>query len=212
MPMYCSQCGAQLPDGTKFCSECGKPLNNETLAVSGGSANYSIYRESSGAAMAVPVQIFVDGQQYSSVGYGRTQNIILPYGQHVLRLCIQGKSAERLVNIPQDTGCSFTIAGLSCSPEFTGSHTDNSAPTAAYIPQPAVTQTVVVNNVVHSGKEKNKWVAFLLCLFLGLIGAHRFYEGKIGTGILYLFTAGLFGIGALIDLIVILCKPNPYYV
>ncbi len=43
MPMYCSQCGAQLPDGTKFCSECGKPLNNETLAVSGGSANYSIY-------------------------------------------------------------------------------------------------------------------------------------------------------------------------
>lgn len=64
----------------------------------------------------------------------------------------------------------------------------------------------------YRGKMINKWVAFLLCLFLGGIGAHKFYEGKIGIGILYLFTIGLFGIGWLIDLIVILLKPNPYYI
>lgn len=62
------------------------------------------------------------------------------------------------------------------------------------------------------GREKNKWVAFLLCFFLGGIGAHKFYEGRVGMGILYLFTAGLFGIGWLIDIIALLCKPNPYYV
>lgn len=62
------------------------------------------------------------------------------------------------------------------------------------------------------GRAKNKWVAFFLCLFLGLLGAHKFYEGKAGMGILYIFTGGLFGIGAIIDLIIILCKPNPYYV
>ena len=61
-------------------------------------------------------------------------------------------------------------------------------------------------------KECNKWVAFFLCLFLGVIGGHKFYEGKIGMGILYLCTCGLFGIGVLVDLIVILCKPNPYYI
>ena len=58
---------------------------------------------------------------------------------------------------------------------------------------------------------KNKWVAFLLCFFLGGFGIHKFYEGKIIFGIIYLFTLGFFGVGVLIDLILIVLKPNPYY-
>lgn len=64
----------------------------------------------------------------------------------------------------------------------------------------------------YPGREKNKWVAFILCLLLGYIGAHKFYEGRVGLGILYLFTFGLFGIGWFIDCIVLLFKPNPYFV
>lgn len=67
-------------------------------------------------------------------------------------------------------------------------------------------------NALVGGKAKNKWVAFCLCFFLGFLGAHKFYEGKVGMGILYLLTCGLLGIGVIIDLIVILTKPNPYYV
>ena len=67
-------------------------------------------------------------------------------------------------------------------------------------------------NAGGRGKEKNKWVALLLCFFLGFVGGHKFYEGKVGIGILYLFTAGLCGIGVLIDFITLLFKPNPYYV
>ena len=62
------------------------------------------------------------------------------------------------------------------------------------------------------GRAKNKWVALLLWFFLGAVGGHKFYEGKIGMGIIYCFTFGLFGIGLIFDLIGILLKPNPYYV
>lgn len=87
-------------------------------------------------------------------------------------------------------------------------------------------QPIIINNSASSsasaaastayamprGKAINKTTALLLCIFLGGFGAHKFYEGKTGMGILYLFTAGLFGIGWIIDIIAILGKPNPYYV
>jgi len=40
--------------------------------------------------------------------------------------------------------------------------------------------------------DKKKITALLLCIFLGVFGAHQFYVGKIGKGLLYLFTVGLF--------------------
>lgn len=43
----------------------------------------------------------------------------------------------------------------------------------------------------------------LLCFFLGSLGVHRFYAGKVGTGILMLLTLGGFGIWALIDFVII---------
>jgi hypothetical protein len=50
-------------------------------------------------------------------------------------------------------------------------------------------------------KPINPTVELCLCLFLGWAGAHKFYAGKTGMGILYLFTLGLFGFGWIIDTI-----------
>lgn len=51
---------------------------------------------------------------------------------------------------------------------------------------------------------KNRWIALLLAIFLGGLGIHRFYVGKIGTGIIYFFTGGIFGIGIILDVILII--------
>ncbi len=57
--------------------------------------------------------------------------------------------------------------------------------------------------------DKSRLAAALLCWFVGIFGVHRFYVGKVGTGILMLVTLGAFGIWALIDLIVILVGVVP---
>ena len=62
-----------------------------------------------------------------------------------------------------------------------------------------------INNNTTGYIHKKKWTAFWLCLFLGWAGAHRFYVGKAGTGILWLCTLGLCYIGWGVDLIMILC-------
>lgn len=50
---------------------------------------------------------------------------------------------------------------------------------------------------------KSKTTAYLLWFFLGWLSAHRFYLGKTGSGILYLFTGQLLGVGWIIDLFIL---------
>lgn len=53
--------------------------------------------------------------------------------------------------------------------------------------------------------SKSRLAALLFCLFMGGLGIHRFYVGKIGTGIIWLLTSGCFGFGVLVDIINIIC-------
>lgn len=77
--------------------------------------------------------------------------------------------------------------------------------------QPQVIQPqIVINTPSQNDTEptprvsaNSRGAALLLCIFLGYLGIHRFFVGKAGTGILYLFTFGLFGIGWLVDTILI---------
>lgn len=91
------------------------------------------------------------------------------------------------------------------------------APTAqpmappAPAPFPSMTQVQGSTNVtVNVGNNQSKegtssWaVALLLCFFLGIFGAHRFYTGHILIGLIQLFTLGFFGLWTLLDFVLIL--------
>ena len=74
-------------------------------------------------------------------------------------------------------------------------------------------QNVVINNINNNNNggfytnepvsPKNQGIALVLaaCGFVGLGGLHRFYSGKIGSGLLWFFTYGFFGMGTIVDLI-----------
>lgn len=76
----------------------------------------------------------------------------------------------------------------------------------------AAATSQVTPTIQTEPREVDKNVALTLCVLLGWLGAHKFYEGKSGMGILYLFTCGLFCIGWIVDIAVIAGKSNPYYV
>lgn len=59
------------------------------------------------------------------------------------------------------------------------------------------------NDVIDNHRT---WITtLLLCIFFGMFGVHRFYNRKIGTGLLMLFTCGGCGIWYIVDLIMIIC-------
>jgi len=63
---------------------------------------------------------------------------------------------------------------------------------------------ISVNSNDKNVSSKSRTIALVLCISLGVIGVHRFYVGKIGTGVLQFLTLGGFGIWVLIDFIAIL--------
>ena len=79
---------------------------------------------------------------------------------------------------------------------------------------PQQTPTIFINNVnknentnINAGyggnsiSHKSKIAALILAIFLGCLGIHRFYVGKVGTGVIWLLTGGLFVFGWIYDIV-----------
>lgn len=77
----------------------------------------------------------------------------------------------------------------------------------------AARNTIINNEPIYGANQynvsietvsgKNRIAAFIICFLFGYFGAHYFYVGRKGAGILYLLTVGIFGIGWIVDLVLI---------
>lgn len=68
-----------------------------------------------------------------------------------------------------------------------------------------------INNGLIRGPYQ-KWISLTLCILLGWLGGHKFYEGKYFMGIFYALTFGCWGIGVILDFINLIGKKKYYYV
>ena len=106
--------------------------------------------------------------------------------------------------------CGANVTGAFC--EYCGAR----MPVERVETQTINTEKVVVNNYYYPQRQqdivtivpqetatspKSRTVALVLCILLGYFGAHRFYVGRYGLGVLYLLTIGVFGVGWLVDIV-----------
>ena len=96
-----------------------------------------------------------------------------------------------------------------CLAEIRGKYYCREHAVRAFEEEPRYNPTPAAVNICNppaydSYPYKSRLAAALMCLFLGWLGIHRFYVGKIGTGLLWFFTGGFFAVGWFLDLIFII--------
>ena len=96
---------------------------------------------------------------------------------------------------------SFGPKGLKHTVSTTGkSHTTVGVPGTGLSYTTSSDQPARVPAAQRPTSPKSKAVVLPLCIFLGVLGVHRYYVGKIGTGVIWTLTAGFFGIGWIVDI------------
>lgn len=187
---FCPECGTPVTTvcencntehQSKFCPECGAPaLKNEPSSLPG--------EQGASSQIAQPAPVVL--QAGPALG-GDAPVVAAPIVPDVVQLPHEPAAAPPP---PQQAYAMPTIIINNSSEANTASSSQNTNANVQYTPHPQQ----------QMASPSNKLLAFLLCLLLGYWGLHYFYVGKVGMGLLYLFTFGLCGIGWLVDLVRIL--------
>lgn len=113
------------------------------------------------------------------------------------------------VGIP-DSGLSWTgtKGGKSPTKSVKSSPTTTTQPETLYSGPMSMAPTYATQNYIaepqNTVSQKNWSATLIMAIFMGFLGIHRFYTGKIATGVLYLLTCGCFFVGWIVDIILIM--------
>jgi len=229
---YCARCGAELGAETKFCHECG----NNTFVNSikeyedkkRSEAEEEKRRlEEQRRAMEEEKRRFEEKQRRIEEENRRKEQLLEEDRKRMEAEKRAAANASRTTtagtgsySYTSTSGAGSTFGPAVKSPpvykpadttRYTSSPSNNYTP-GKYAQNPSQKRTASTSKAEPPMKVKNKWLALFLCYFFGFFGAHKFYEGNKKAGFFYLFTFGVFCIGYVIDLFVLIFKPNPYYV
>lgn len=211
---FCSFCGEKIDYNARFCRNCSHEIKHEMSQLENVNDNHVKIRPINNNSATRKDTNKQTVQKCLSCGYAIKKDFLfcpecgnpiasdIPFTNATFsEKNVQFKDCQRCgAKMPVDS-----IYCLACGKKFKNIfYPVDDFETVSKIVKESMNQ--------RQGVWKNKWVSLLLCIFLGWIGAHKFYEGKIGMGILYICTFGLLGFGWIIDIFRIAIKTNPYRV
>lgn len=102
--MFCTECGAKVDDGSKFCSSCGKPINapavnssSDSNKASTGTGTIIVERKSKMAGALAFYNVKVDNSKPMPIENGEAYKFNLPFGKHVVE--VSSASNKEVVNV-----------------------------------------------------------------------------------------------------------------
>jgi RNA polymerase subunit RPABC4/transcription elongation factor Spt4 len=176
--MFCSNCGKEVAEGAKFCPNCGTSVGSAGVEIKQEKAVNFIQTQPS----ALPAS-----------GVYQAQNTPITADEKYCFSC--GAVIKKAAALCPKCGVNQSMRSSTTSIDVYCSSCGKSIKKEA-----AVCPFCGVGQEAEKTGTKNKTTAIILWCF----ALHRFYVGKIGTGILYLLTFGGIGIWTIIDIIYLL--------
>ena len=204
--MTCQNCGTE--HSSKYCPECGVPTALMQTCAQCGHTHTSKFCPECGASAGTlpapalepsePVSYYQHPPQYQDYSMEpMPQAGAVPQAQPMRQPMQAPVQPVQPTYAPPMAAPTLQAVSAQATPTIIINNSNENTNTPAYVNTGYPPAPPGIN---FTASPKSKVIALLLCIFFGYWGVHYFYVGKIGKGLVYLLTFGLFGIGWLIDI------------
>ena len=114
--MFCTSCGKEIPNGSKFCTHCGNEVKklqeNEVQTTSSKVVKVTFERKKSFLGCAVPMRVLVDGNIVAVLKNGASQQVDVPSGKHKVIVEVWSAVSETEVDFSSEYSSMHVLVGL----------------------------------------------------------------------------------------------------